>query len=211
MLKTVLISTGICRCQRFLLLPWRVPFEKFALNHWPKRCRHMKSLHWNIGQKGVIWQLAKSFESGHSIKYSAGVAEPRGKKFHYHLHCSLLQPERDKINSVLKKKIVLFIVLFFGLALFVLMSLRSGSISGLLNQLCLAEIVSVGTKAFSGAEPERKHFFWWSADSWVSSSPSNVLEDSCKNCRKEFWLSESFISAVSSQSFWNARASTSLI
>ena len=68
----------------------------------------------------------------------------------------------------------------------------SGSISGLLNQLCLAEIVSVGTKAFSGAEPERNHFFLWSADSWVSSSPSNVLEVSCKNHQKIACLKASY-------------------
>ena len=50
------------------------------------------------------------------------------------------------------------------------MSMMSGCISALLNQLCLAEIVSLGTKALSGLEPERNHFLWWLADSWVSSS-----------------------------------------
>ena len=47
----------------------------------------------------------------------------------------------------------------FFWALLVLMSLMSGSISALLNQLFSAKIVSVGTKAFSGLEPERNHFF----------------------------------------------------
>ena len=102
--------------------------------------------------------MAKSFESTHSIKYSAGVAKSRGEKFHYHLHsfppaakkrfCSFRFEKEEEI----KWKEVLLVVFCLGYALFVLMSLMSGCISGLLNQLCLAESVSVGTKAFSGED-----------------------------------------------------------
>ena len=78
-----------------------------------------------------------------------------------------------------RREINIFSVFSFGFALF----------------CCFIESIVFGRNCICGwneslfrPRTERNHFFWWFADSWVSSSPSNVLEASCKKHLKTMLL-----------------------
>ena len=121
-----------------MIFPWQIFYDismknilwyvhdKYSMNVCPWKILN------NISIKHILWYVhnnfVKSFESAHSIKYSTGVAEPMGKKFHI-ITCN---------GAVCQKK---------GKHCFAVLNCEfySGSF---LTQLCLTEIVSAGTKAF---------------------------------------------------------------
>ena len=144
-----------------MICPWQIFFHISMTNilwyvheKYPMIC--LWKIFFGITMTNILLYVqnnfVKSFESAHSIKYSTGVAEPMGKKFHI-ITCN---------GAVCQKKENIVLQFWIESSILVLYW-----INYVWPKLYLREQ--------KPSSAERNHFFWGFADSWVSSESEQCI------------------------------------